>query len=159
MYRGQVRESCFSLVELVIVIVIIAVIAAVVVPRVSPAGEEARLTELKGNLQAVRKAIDLYALDHHGRAPNIKHNGDPDSNGDKFVERLVERTDVEGKPAADGQYGPYLHRFPENPFIDDEGARAEVRIDSAPPGDDTEGWHYNPDSGAFSADSAEHTSL
>jgi prepilin-type N-terminal cleavage/methylation domain-containing protein len=155
-WTAKVATPAFSLVELVIVIVIIGTIAAIAIPRVSNAGKAAALSALQANLTIIRKAIDDYAADHNGRTPNIKHNGDPDANGDNFVERLVETTDIDGKPQAGEPFGPYLRKWVTNPFNDLD----DVRISDPPAGAGTHGWHYDPLTDEFSADdSSEHADL
>ena len=65
------RKSAFSLVELVIVIVIIGIIAAIAVPRISRGAKGATDSALKGDLTALRSAIDLYAAEHGGSFPTV----------------------------------------------------------------------------------------
>ena len=152
------RKRCFSLIELTIVIAILGVIAAIAVPRYTAATQGVKLVALKGSLDAIRTAIDLYAAEHNGRLPNRKENGDLDDDGKHFVERLTGTTDIDGKRLSDGEFGPYLRSpdFPTNPFNE----RNDVRMGGAPAGDDSDGWHYDEDTDRFSADDAvEHAAL
>ena len=154
----MVRKRCFSLIELTIVIAILGVIAAIAIPRLSSASQGAKLATLKGSLDGIRTAIDLYAVEHNGRLPNRKENGDQDHDGNHFVERLTGRTDIDGKRLTDGEFGPYLRSpdFPTNPFNE----RNDVRMGGAPAGDDSRGWHYDENTDRFSADeSVEHAAL
>lgn len=160
MVGGHMHKHCFSLTELVIVITIIGLIAAIAIPRFSDASRGAKLAQLQSNLAVVREAIEYYPLDHGGRGPSIKDNGNNDNNGEHFVERLVGKTDEDGKIDADGPCGPYLNKFPANPFVDDKDDRAEVRIGGDPAGQGNKGWHYDPTTTLFSADdSPEHAAL
>jgi hypothetical protein len=125
----------------------------------SSATEEAELAVLKADLRTVRDAIEFYTADHLGRRPNIKESGGADGDPDHFIERLVGKTDVDGKRNPSGQYGPYLNEFPRNRFIEKESDQARLRIDGDPPGKDTRGWHFDSTTGRFSADSDGHGSL
>ena len=106
-------KRAFSLVELVIVIVIIGVIAAIAVPRISRGAKGAADAALKGDLAAMRNAIDLYAAEHAGAFPAITND----------LEALTGYTDTVGgysatKDSATGKiYGPYLKAIPPLPVI------------------------------------------
>jgi prepilin-type N-terminal cleavage/methylation domain-containing protein len=154
----MVQKRCFSLIELTIVIAVLGVIAAIAVPRYTSATQGVKLAALKESLNAMRTAIGLYAVEHNGRLPNRKDNGGLDDEGKHFVERLTERTDIDGKLSSDGEFGPYLRSpdFPTNPFNE----RNDVRTGGAPAGDDSDGWHYDQNTDRFSADdSLEHAAL
>ncbi|MHC4064699.1 MAG: type II secretion system protein [Planctomycetota bacterium] len=107
------KHRGFSLVELVIVIVIIGVIAAIAVPRISRGAKGAADAALKGDLAAMRNAIDLYAAEHAGQFPAITND----------LEVLTGYTDPSGgysatKDSATGKiYGPYLKAIPPLPVI------------------------------------------
>ena len=58
------RTRGFSLVELVIVIVIIGIIAAIAVPLISRGAKGASDSAVRGDLAALRAAIDLFAAEH-----------------------------------------------------------------------------------------------
>jgi general secretion pathway protein G len=103
------RKSAFSLVELVIVIVIIGIIAAIAVPRISRGAKGATDSALKGDLTALRSAIDLYAAEHGGSFPTVA----------KFVEQLTTFTNAAGGDSATKTgafiFGPYLKAIPGLP--------------------------------------------
>jgi general secretion pathway protein G len=139
----------FSLVELVIVIVIMGVIAAIAVPRMTSAGEGAKESALRASLRRVRVQLGLYEAEHEGRSPS--HNPDMtiDATGDTFMKRLKIRTDQNGGAnAVAGNYGPYLSKFPANPY----NGLETVRINGAVPSANTEGWHFDTSTARFSAD-------
>ena len=155
MKKAEIISSAFSLIELVISLVIIGLMAAIAVPRVSSAGRDVRVTALSATLSSMRTAIDLYTTEHDGRTPDQNQVGNTDSSGPNFVKRLAERTDGDGGIDAAGAYGPYIRKFPVNPFNELDS----VRIGGSAPGSDTHGWHYDPTSLKFSADdSPEHAS-
>ena len=53
-------KSGFTLVEILIVVVILGILAAIVIPSFSNASSDAKLANLKSNLQTVRCQIQLY---------------------------------------------------------------------------------------------------
>lgn len=105
MSTSQIRKPGFSLVEMVIVVVIIATMAAIAVPRISRASKRASEAALRGNLHAMRNAIDLYAAEHSGTWPGA------DGLNVTFWAQLTEQTDVDGNVGTVPGvhvYGPYL---------------------------------------------------
>ncbi|MCP4249584.1 MAG: prepilin-type N-terminal cleavage/methylation domain-containing protein [bacterium] len=113
MRQHQNTRRGFSLVELVIVIVIIGVIAAIAVPRISRGAKGAADAALRGDLAAMRNAIDLYAAEHAGVFPAITSD----------LQALTGYTDDSGAwsatlDSATGKiYGPYLKAIPPLPVI------------------------------------------
>jgi prepilin-type N-terminal cleavage/methylation domain-containing protein len=148
MHRNARKHTGFSLVELVIVIVIIGVIAAIAVPRISRGAKGAADAALKGNLTALRNAIDLYAAEHGGDFPTVA----------KFVEQLTTYTDTAGadnatKDAASGKiYGPYIKSIPGLP-VKGTGTTGGAKGDKTVAASDAAavGWLYNATSGAITA--------
>jgi len=118
--RIKRRTRAFSLVELVIVVVIIGVIAAIAVPRISRGAKGAADSALRGDLAALRNAIDLYAAEHSGNFPTEL----------KFLEQLTTYTNDLGAdvaaPDALHIYGPYLRAIPPLPLAG-EGATAGLK--------------------------------
>lgn len=53
----------FTLIEIMVVVVIIALMAAFIVPRVLDRVDEARVTKVKADLQAIETALAMYRLD------------------------------------------------------------------------------------------------
>ena len=164
--KCQSSHRAFSLVELVIVIVIIGVIAAIAVPRVSRGAKGAGDSAVKGDLSALRSAIDLYAAEHNGAFPGLhKDNGSESSNGGEadFIAQLTEYSAVNGEtgahdPAATPPliYGPYLRNgMPPLPVGVNAG-NAEVKFDktNSPPQvaeGNGRGWMYNSETGEIIA--------
>ena len=107
---------------------------------------------LRSHLVNVRSWIRVYDTQHKGRLPS----------GEQFLAQMTGRTNAEGQImqiGADSRnypLGPYLRSFPENPYAAHQvAARVEVSEDAA--GGGNAGWHYNPRTGRFSADTDEHT--
>jgi general secretion pathway protein G len=109
MQRRRIRNhrDGFSLIELVMVVVVIAVIGAIAIPRLSRGAAGANDSALLENLNALRKAIDLYAAEHANRFPTLANIG----------VQLTVYTDETGTststtPDFTHAFGPYLQRIP-----------------------------------------------
>ena len=140
------RTRAFSLVELVIVVVIIGVIAAIAVPRISRGAKGAADAALRGDLAAMRNAIDLYAAEHAGAFPTEG----------KFLEQLTTYTDDTGAdvstPDSTHIYGPYLRAIPPLPVAGEggtAGTRGSTGVSSTPA--TTVGWSYTVVTGVITA--------
>jgi len=140
------RSRGFSLVELVIVIVIIGVIAAIAVPRISRGAKGAADSAMRGDLAALRNAIDLYAAEHGGDFPKVA----------KFVEQLTTYTDASGGDNATKDsthiFGPYLKAIPPLP-VAGEGTTGGAKGDTDVAAADGAGvgWIYDEATGEISA--------
>ena len=141
------RTTGFTLVEILIVVIILGILAAIVIPQFTEASEDARNSALVSDLQTLRSQIELYKIQHLDALPG--------AGGALFLEAMTGKTDINGDVAAAGAYGPYLQKFPTNPFLDDDS----VRIDGAAAGAETEGWHFNTTNGQIHADDAAHSTL
>jgi len=117
----------FTLVEMLIVVLLLSIVAMIVVPRATTASEEARETALGVNLVGLRKAIELYKTDHRGRLPL--------------------------DPA--GSFGPYVLKWPANPYVPDAVAElVKCAAAAAPARDDSSGWYYSTETGIMHVNSA-----
>jgi prepilin-type N-terminal cleavage/methylation domain-containing protein len=118
-------KKAFSLVELMIVVAVIGILAALTIPKVQDYSRQAREATAKENLMTMRSAIELYASQHNGVPP-----GYPDNNAAAnptnmaMTLQLTMTTNASGIWGERGNpgyiYGPYLPKFPPNPF---NGAR------------------------------------
>ena len=121
-------RRAFTFIEFVIVAVIVTVLAATIVPQCSSSSREAKMSNLKFNLQSVRSQMEKYKQDHAGHFPRAASSAE-------FAK----------------EFGPYLEGgIPVNPF----NGKASVAIvqGDAPPTASTgsdDGWQYNPTQGWF----------
>jgi prepilin-type N-terminal cleavage/methylation domain-containing protein len=60
----------FTLIELLVVVAIVGVLAAIALPRLLAAIQVARYGQALANLDAVRKAVVMYATSNQGNYPN-----------------------------------------------------------------------------------------
>jgi len=87
----------------------VAILAAIVVPQLTSAAEEARLSSLKMNLWRFRNQLEVYH-EQHGAYPTLAN----------FAYQLTLVSNANGATAAVGtpEYplGPYFTRISVNPF-------------------------------------------
>ena len=151
MYRNR---KGFTLVEILIVVIILGILAAVVIPQFTEASNDARESSLATDLQTVRSQLELYKVQHLEKYPHLDGAGLADTAN--FVARMTGKTDLDGTLNAAGTYGPYLHKFPTNPFLDMDTVSFGV---AACPGDDLTGWYFRTDTGVFSPNDAAHKDM
>ena len=153
----------FTLVEILIVVIILGILAAIVIPQFTEASDSARESALTSDLQTLRSQIQLYKIQHHDKLP-CQYSSDSgttwtdDSSADNFKARLTSKTDEWGNVAADGAYGPYLQKFPKNPFVSDSVADT-VELGTGSPGGGDHGWYFNTSTGQISPDDDAHKDL
>jgi prepilin-type N-terminal cleavage/methylation domain-containing protein len=133
-------DKGFTLMELIIVVAILAVLAAIGLPRLSRGPRGASTAALEADLEALQKAIDLYATEHGGQLPSL----------DDIAKQLTQYTDRQGRAQATKDatyiYGPYLRTIPPLPVGRRQG---NTRIASEEAED--VGWIYTPASGEIEA--------
>jgi len=143
------NRSGFSLIELVIVVVIIGILAAIAIPRLSRGSAGAADSALSGDLAVLRKAIDLYAVEHNGSYPTFA----------AFTNQLIQYSDVAGAVSATKTatciYGPYVRSIPVLK-VGPTATRTNTIADgtTATIGAGTAGWFYNATSGTIQANLA-----
>jgi prepilin-type N-terminal cleavage/methylation domain-containing protein len=142
-------KKAFSLVELMIVVAIIGILAAMVIPKVQDYSAQAREAAAKENLMTLRSAIELYASQHNGIPPGYPNNNvmaTPDTLN--FVLQLVKTTNASGTVGDKGTpgfiYGPYLSKFPNNPFNNNGYVRMVANGAAFPSATGKFGYYYQP---------------
>lgn len=148
------KNSAFTLVEILIVVIILGILAAIVIPQFTEASNDARESALQSDLQTVRSQLELYKVQHLERYPNQISTVSTDS--DKFIEQLTSRTDANGTVGTDAAtypYGPYLQKFPTNAFVTTSSQAISFGTADPATGDGTTGWYFNTSTGKLSANS------
>lgn len=164
MSRIHSNQRGFSLAELLIVIAIIAVLSTIVLLNMKGGEVTAKESALRSNVKVFREALQAYHADHgfFACAPN-----DYNSSGNlaTLKNQLLWYTDLAGQPSqtktSDFRYGPYLQKFPDNPFYNgtDKTKLSEVVIETTQErvmdafqtavaaGSGNNGWYYEARSG------------
>ncbi len=128
------------MIEILIVVVILSIIAALVVPSFTQGRTKADEATLKENLRSLRRAIQLYTVDHTGRFPT----------GADITDQLLKYTDEAGNVSATRTathtYGPYLPSIPTLNVGQRSGGKLIATADGA-----GVGWIYNPATGSIRA--------
>jgi len=135
------KQTAFTLVEILIVVIILTILAAIVVPTFTSASQDSKLSNLLSNLQSIRAQLELYKMHHNEMYPT------------NIDTQLTGKTDSDGTINASGAYGPYLHMFPANPFIDDPAEGIKTG------GNAGEGWDYDSATGVIIPNTAGHGGL
>jgi general secretion pathway protein G len=120
---------------------LLGLLASIVVPQFSDANGDAKMANLKKNLQQVRAQLELYRLQHNNAYPT------------NITTQLTSKTDDTGTIDPAGACGPYMRFFPDNRFIDDP---AKTDATGGAAGD---GWSYTAATGIFLANSTGHSGL
>jgi len=139
-------KTAFTLVEILIVVIILGVLAAIVIPQFSSAAEDSKLSNLVSNLQSIRAQLELYKMHHDENFFGTKYPTNINT-------QLTSKTDADGTLNGSGAYGPYLHIFPANPFVEDVAEAVKTG------GAAGEGWSYTAATGVIVANSTGHSGL
>ncbi len=135
------RKAGFTLVEILIVVVILGILAAIVIPQFSSASESAKASSLISQLQTVRSQLELFQVQHGGNYPTAMVAGGSASDAPTWQPM----TDDHDWDATNGfvytgdSFGPYLQKYPSNPFARENGAFNVVASH----------WEYNATTGAI----------
>ncbi len=134
--------------------IILGILAAIVIPQFTEASNDARESALASDLQMLRSQIELYKVQHAERLPSQDALRALDTAN--FVNRLTQKTDLEGTLDAAGAFGPYMQKFPSNPFVPEPNNIAVTfGVLAASPGLGDTGWYYNTDNGQIWPNDAE----
>lgn len=135
----------FTLVEVLIVVVLLAILAGIVVPQISDAGEEARISALLADLQTIRSRLEVYKAEHNDQYPN-----------EDFVLQMTRYTNAQGEVSdtrsTEFRLGPYVLAMPDNPITGDARVRVVNTLRPFTPPVADRGWWFNSVTGEFCPD-------
>jgi len=145
--------------EISITASILLMLAGMAIPVFADTIDDAEVASAQSMLARVRTGVDFYSLQHREHYPG-EFGGT--WSAAIFDNQLRSSSDIDGETAAHGTagypFGPYLtEQFPANPF----NQLNSVMV--IPPGasfsvpDDSTGWIYWADTGAFKINSSEST--
>ena len=138
-------KRAFTLVEILIVVIILGILAAIVIPQFTEASTEARISNLRTNLQTIRSQLLLYKTQHLEIYP-----------GATFTTQMTQYSDLAGAvsatPDTDHPFGPYLQSIPINPFSGVNTMRIVTGASTVFSCSDDAGWYFNSTTGEFRAD-------
>ena len=126
------KQRLFSNFEILVVAVILCAAGIKVLPQLTEASNESKISTLVDGLEIMRAQLDLYRIEHENRLPVCDSFED-------FESALT--TGIDGR-------GPYLRKMPMNPFNN----LNTVRFDGEPAGSGKAGWRLNTKAGVFQAD-------
>jgi general secretion pathway protein G len=104
MMETDMKNSGFTLIEVMVVVVILAILAAIVVPRIMNRPDQAKVVKAKEDIMAIENAMDLYKLDN-GFYPS----------GEQGIQALVSKPTSSPTPT-NWENGGYLKRLPIDPW-------------------------------------------
>ena len=122
------NKTGFTLVEMLIVIVVLGILAMIILPQFYVSSEDTKISTLKTNLFALRKAVEAYSAQHGNRYPGQSKSSDGVTNNDateaaaSMVKQLTQYTNTTGKVSGTRdstfKFGPYVKggQMPRNPF-------------------------------------------
>ena len=67
--KVQMNRRGFTLVEIILVIIIIGILAAIIVPKFAGQSDNAKIANVKANLNSLRSAVRLWQSDNEGTPP------------------------------------------------------------------------------------------
>ena len=145
------KNTGFTLVEILIVVIILGILAAIVIPQFTEASNDARVSALVSDLQTVRSQVELYKIQHLDDFPGTVNGTWTIGN---FVTHLNGKTDINGQAGV--TLGPYLQKFPTNPFNTSAAVRDATGASDPNTESGTEGWWFNSTTGCFGANTTEY---
>ena len=145
------KNTGFTLVEILIVVIILGILAAIVIPQFTEASNDARVSALVSDLQTVRSQVELYKVQHKDDYPGTVSGVWTIGN---FVTHLTSKTTIDG--VAGGTLGPYLQKFPTNPFNTSAAVRDATAVADPNSEVSTEGWWFNSTTGNFGVNSTDY---
>lgn len=139
LHMKRTHRQGFTLIEIMIVVVIMGILAAVVAAQISNTTRESQQLTLKSQVQSVRRAVELYKIQHDDQWPTA--SGAPTTAGVDWSLLTTVTTGGDGR-----QYGPYLPLAPGNSLV---GNSTAFGTDAAA------AWHMDGSTGLITATGAD----
>lgn len=134
--RGQF--PAYTIVELLIVVVILAILAALIIPAFNDISVEASETTLRSDLEIMRRAMEIYYLEHKGKYPTSLT---------ALARYTSEAGAMSSNKTAIYKYGLYIKQIPPCPTGPNKGATGWGAANANPPtvvnNIPTVGWLYH----------------
>jgi len=124
------KKQAFTLIELIVVIAIIGILAAIVAPSAFRAIEKSKIARAAADMKAIRTAATSYYADT-GTWPMLGIGDDRRASGMGFLND----NDGNGNQVF-GWGGPYLEKWPSNPWGTSSGYQNKYYWDADLSGDD-----------------------
>ena len=105
MTRYELKQSGFSLIEIMVVLIIIGILITFVAPKVMDRPDQARIVKAKHDVKALQGALQLYKNDNYDY-PSTEQG----------LQALVEKPS--GDPEAPNWQG-YMDKLPKDPWGND----------------------------------------
>lgn len=139
---NRIKQTGFTLIEVMVVVVILGILAAVVVPNIMDKPDEARINKTKQDVRALEEALNRYKLDNYDY-PSTEQG----------LAALV--TKPGGTPEPKRWKGPYVKKVPNDPWQNpyqymNPGVHGKIDVfstgkDAASPEDDIGNWNLDED--------------
>lgn len=101
---SRVRQSGFSLIEIMVVVIIIGLLASIVAPQVLNRADEARVQKVKSDFKSIQTALKMYRIDNYAYPTS-----------EQGLQALVERPTMAPQPRNWDESG-YLEQLPRDPW-------------------------------------------
>ncbi|MFK5956210.1 MAG: prepilin-type N-terminal cleavage/methylation domain-containing protein [Planctomycetota bacterium] len=151
------KQAGFTLMEIAITASILLMLAGMAIPAFADTIDDAEVASAQSMLARVRTGVDFYSLQHRDDFPG---GSSGTWSASIFENQLRQASDIDGATAAQGTsgypFGPYLTELiPANPFNQLNTVMVIQPGGSFSAPDDSTGWVYWADTGAFKINCSE----
>ena len=112
---NSLKQSGFTLIEVIVVLVILGILASIVVPNVISRTDQAQIVKAKQDIRALESALQMYRVDNFSYPTT-----------DQGLQALVEKPSS-GPEAKNWQQGGYIKKVPLTPGKMNTNISAQVR--------------------------------